>query len=396
MSTGSTYHSAQEAGGRNKWGLPVALGVAVLVVLLLVWLLRGKPELHAGYGRRTGAEHRDSVNGTMVLSEMFRQRGHSVTSVDRLSPKLRKYKTLIWAPDDFGLPTTEQREFLEQWMNEHGGTVVYIGRDYDAATAYWTRILPQAPAEQKDEVQRKLADAKSRFAQKRAQVPKNRYARWFVVRDGTPKKVTTLEGVWAAGVDAKKCDITLASRFDEPTEKDRVGGPPLPEFYDPLLTSEGDHLVARVSDYSWGSGKVIVVTNGSMFLNYPLINHENRKLAGKLITECGDGDVAFVESGANGPPVEYKSTEKREREWPFPLNAIVFHLVMLSLVYCLARTAIFGRARTLPAESPSDFGKHIQALGKLMQRTKDQAYAYARLQQYRQHGKRDSGKAHKK
>lgn len=403
MSAAPTYHSASEAtAGGNKWVLPLSLGCVVLVVILAFWWFRGGPELHTGYGRRMGSEHRDSVNGTVVLSEMFRQSGRSVTSVEKLSPKLRKFQTIVWFPNDFDVPTADQREFLEQWMSEDSNrTVIYVGRDYDAATAYWSKVLPTAPDSQKEEIKRRLAEAKSKFSQSSARMPKDAYARWFVTRDGKPRKITKLEGDWATGIDASKVDISLNTRLDAPQKKDRPKGTDhtIPNF-EPLLTSEGEPLVTRVTepDDAWGyGGQVIVVSNGSMLLNYPLINHENRKLAGKLIAECEPmGAVAFLESEEGGPVIEKKGNEKPSAAWPFPLNAIVFHLVMLSLVYCLARTAIFGRARELPTESPSDFGKHIAALGKLMQRTKDQAYAYARLQQYRQHAKRDSGKTHKK
>jgi hypothetical protein len=404
MSAAPSYHSTTEAATEgNKWVLPVSLGCVVLVVILLIWWFRGGPELHSGYGRRMGSEHRDSVNGTLVLSEMFRQSGRSVTSVEKLSPKMRKYKTIVWFPNDFDVPTAEQRAFLEQWMSEGTSTsqkrtVIYVGRDYDAASAYWTKVLPDAPDNQKDEIKHKLAEAKSRFAEARARMPKDAYARWFVTRDGKARKATKLEGDWANGIDAKQADISLNTRLAAPQEKDRPKGNSdvIPAF-EPLLTSEGEPIVSRVTDDAWVGCQVIVVSNGSMLLNYPLINHENRKLAGKLIAECEPGGaVAFLESERGGPQIEKKSNEKPNAAWPFPMNAIVFHLVMLSLVYCLARSPIFGRARELPADSPSDFGKHIAALGKLMQQTKDQAYAYARLQQYRQHAKRDSGKTHKK
>ncbi len=404
MNAAPAYHSTTEAAaGGNKWLLPVSLGCLVLVVILLIWWFRGGPELHTGYGRRTGNEHRDSVNGTIVLSEMFRQSGCSVTSIERLSPKLQKYKTIVWFPNDFDVPTVEQRKELEQWLsdgraNNERRTLIYVGRDYDAATAYWSKVLPDAPENQKDEIKHKLADAKSKYAEARERMPKDAYARWFVTREAKPRKVTKLEGDWAEGIDAKQVDISLNTRLAAPSEKDRPKGNDdvIPDL-EPLLTSEGEPIVFEVTDDAWFGGRVIVVSNGSMFLNYPLINKENRKLAGKLIAETEpDGAVAFLESDRGGPPIEKKSTEKPNAAWPFPMNAIVFHLVMLSLVYCLARSAIFGRARELPTDSPSDFGKHITALGKLMQRTKDQAYAYARLQQYRQHAKRDSGKAHKK
>lgn len=412
MST-PTYRSASEKTEGNKYLLPGLLVGLVAIVLLVVWLMRGTPELETGYGRRNGEGYKASVNGTNVFSEMFRQRGHTVVSTDRLSPALRKYHTIVWFPDDFDVPKPEQREFLQNWLweGELEGTVrtvIYVGRDYDAATDYWTRVKPQAPIEQQEEVQRQLAQAKSKFANERARLPDKRYGGWFTLRDGPPQKVTKLRGKWAAGIDASKTEITIASRLDKPQEADAGGrlNPPLYAMKTEALLESGpdtpgqqpDPLITEItmSDNSWGGGKIIVVNNGSMLLNYPLINKEHRKIAGKLVSASSDGGVAFIESGRGGPPVEHKSVKKKTQEWPFPMNAIVFHLVTLAVIYCLARSAIFGRARNLPAESAADFGKHIFALGKLMQKTKDQAYAYARLQQYRQHGKRDSGKAHKK
>lgn len=399
MSSAPTYHSTSEASAAgNKWVLPAALVAVVLFVGLLIYLFRGAPELETGYGRRTGADYRASVNGTVVLSELFRKSGRTVTSIDKLSAnKLRKYSTIVWFPNDFGVPTLEQRKELEQWLSEQSNRrLIYVGRDYDAATAYWSRVLPTAPASQIPEIKRKLADSKSKFAEERARMPQDADARWFIVREGSVKKVTKVEGEWSKDLDATQLDITLNSRLDQPTAKDEKTRDLLPKFKT-LLSSEGEPVIYRASRPEWNNGQIIVVTNGSILLNYPLINKENRKIAGKLIAECAPGgDVAFLESGRGGPTIEKKSSEKPDREWPFPMNAIVFHLVMLSVVFCLGRSAIFGRALELPADSPSDFGKHITALGKLMQRTKDQNYAYARLQQYRQHGKRDSGKSHKK
>jgi hypothetical protein len=399
MSNAPTYHSTNEASAAgNKWVLPASLVAVVILVGVLIYAFRGAPELETGYGRRNGADYRASVNGTVVLSEMFRRSGRNVTSIEKLSAnKLQKYSTIVWFPNDFGVPKLEQRQFFEQWLSQKPNRrLIYVGRDYDAATAYWSRVLPTAPAAQTAEIKRKLADAKSKFAQDRARLDKDGYSRWFIVREGTVKKVTTVEGEFAEGIDNKNLDITLNSRLVEPVVKDRPSsdGASMPDF-EPLLTCEGESLIYRAKNAEWNSGLVIVVTNGSMLLNYPLINKENRKIAGKLIADCeAGGDVAFLESGRDGPTIETKSTEKPDREWPFPMNAMVFHLVMLSIVFCLGRSAIFGRALELPSDSPSDFGKHIVALGKLMQRTKDQAYAYARLQQYRQHGKRESGKSH--
>src|SRR5256885_9499747 len=65
----------------------------------------------------------------------------------------------------------------------------------------------------------------------------------------------------------------------------------------------------------------------------------------------------------------------------WPLNAILLHVAVLGIIICLSRSLIFGRPRDLPGDSPSDFGKHVAALGKLLARTKDRNYAQARLAQ---------------
>ena len=80
----------------------------------------------------------------------------------------------------------------------------------------------------------------------------------------------------------------------------------------------------------------------------------------------------------------------------WPLGPILMHLTVLGIIFCLARSPIFGRPKELPVESPADFGKHIVALGDLLGRSKDQHYAEHRLAQYRQLAQRKSGRSHKK
>jgi hypothetical protein len=70
--------------------------------------------------------------------------------------------------------------------------------------------------------------------------------------------------------------------------------------------------------------------------------------------------------------------------------------VILGIVFCLARSPIFGRPRELPPDSPADFGKHVAALGQLLARTQDRHYAQARLAHYRQIAERKSGRSHLK
>ena len=391
-------------------------GLAVVTFFLLIaYLLSSNAEsLETAYGKRRGFRAAASVNGTSVLADMFARAGHNVKTINRLSPGLNdRADVIVWIPDSFSTPDKKRREFLENWLAKgRGRTVVYVGRDYDAAAEYWKTIQPLVAGEESEKFKRYEAESRASYDSLRSKMPKSEYARWFTAKgNGKKHTASTLEGPWAEGIDASKADIVVEGLLEPAAEADRATpatDPPLPEKVTPLLWSDQDGdgytpkdaIVSRVTDKSFGTGQVIVVANGSFVLNYPLVNHEHRKLAGKLIDECGPGqNVAFLESSGTGPEVLDKEPESGDRGLfeilqVWPLNAIVIHLTLLGIVYCLARSPIFGRPKELPGEAAADFGKHVTALGRLMGRSKDRAYAEQRVQQYLQQGKRASGKSH--
>jgi len=412
----ATTSNASAAGGAppRGLGLPIAGAACALLLVIVGVLLAGRRDepLPTVYGRRRGGEAGRSVNGTAVLADMFRARGDTVTTMSRFSPRLDRYDVIIWVPDDFAPPDKEHRERLEEWLSSGSGrTVVYIGRDYNAALDYWERMAPTAPAELASEALHRQAEARAEWEAARSQMPSEEYARWFTARrDKKRHKVTELSGPWADGIDASRTDIHVEGRLDVPSYDDMTGPDDLPpETIEPLLKSGDEALVFRLSEPDWTDeddsdpGQIIVVTNGSFLLNYPLVNHENRKLADKLIAACGEESkkVVFIESTAGGPPNLDKeptgtmpSPLELLKVWP--LNVILLHVAVLGIIVCLSRSPIFGRPRDLPGDSPSDFGKHVAALGKLLARTKDRNYAQARLAQYRQVAERRSGRSHMK
>src|SRR5688572_22358598 len=286
--------------------LPLA-GVGIAVVLIVAGALlagRRDQQLPTAYGRRRGQEYSRSVNGTAVLADLFKRAGHRVTSFGRLSPKLEEANVIVWFASSFKPPTTEQRDFLEHWLEnsplDEERTVVYVGRDYDAALDYWNTIVPHVSPPQADEALRRQAEARAAAEATRAKMPAKEYARWFTAqRDARPRKVEQLGGPWSEGIDAKAADIHLEGRLAVPQAADRAStDPELPDNFEPLLVSGRDALVTRVIDNDWqNKGQLLVVANGSFLLNYPLVNHEHRKLAARLIDECGtSGRVVFIET----------------------------------------------------------------------------------------------------
>src|SRR5689334_3531609 len=145
-------HDGRVADSKPSGGftLPIA-GIACAVVLILVGAIlagRRDEQLPTVYGRRRGGEAGRSVNGTAVLADMFRAHGDTVTTMSRFSPRLDKYETIVWVPDDFEPPDEKHRQRLIEWLqagNER--TLVYVGRDYNAAIDYWERMAPTAPPE---------------------------------------------------------------------------------------------------------------------------------------------------------------------------------------------------------------------------------------------------------
>jgi hypothetical protein len=409
MSTAAVAAGTSRRAGRSppsNLTLPVAGAVIALLVMIVGALLawRRDEQLPTIYGRRRGGEAGRSVNGTAVLAELFRRAGHRVTTMNRLSPKVHNFDVIVWVPDDFQPPTKEQREWLQNWLNEgFKKTVVYVGRDYDAAIDYWNRVAAEAPPHLADEAEHRRAEARAALEAARSKMPKHEDADWFtVLRDQKPCNIENLRGPWADGIDAKKTAIHLEGRLAIPTEA-QASADDRKQRFEVLLGSEDDALVTRVTnDEAFGGGQVILIANGSLVLNYPLVNHEHRKLAARLVEECEPGErVVFIESGAGGPKILAKEPTggfptALELLKVWPLNAILLHVTLLGIVLCLARSPIFGRPRELPPDSPSDFGKHVAALGKLLARSKDRNYALARLSHYRQISQRRSGRSHLK
>jgi hypothetical protein len=373
-------------------------------MLLCVAVMTGcaPADIDGTYGRSRGPTGGRSVNGTAVLAQGFKHAGFRVSTWQRLSPRLEEADVIVWVPDDFEPPTLEQRAFLERWLhNESGRTLVYVGRDFDATVQYWRKAQLTAPPEQALEVARRLALAQSNLAALRAALPAEEPADWFIFRGSqSTQRVRQLEGPWSEGIDAARAELELASKLDVPgqadietwLEREEIFWEGPVEFR-PLLTTEGSPLVTQLSLGDWGSSKLLVVTNGSFLLNLPLVNHEHRKLAGRLVAACEPrpgGKAVFLESGAGGPAV---LDEDRAANYPtglemftvWPLGIIMLHLAALGITLAIVSFPIFGQPRALEVASRSDFGQHVTAVGKLLEKTGDPGYALARLRDYHDH-----------
>jgi hypothetical protein len=381
-------------------------------------------DVQTEYGRRAGSAGGKSVNGTGVLGTMFRRAGHRVATVRRVSPRLRQFDVIVWIPDDFYPPSVEQRVSLEQWLALGGKTLIYVGRDYDAAPHYWESILPLVPPTERPEVITRRAASRARHDNQRLNTPSEEFARWFhFQREWPPRQVTGLSSSagWAEGVDTSRLDIRLETRLHPPTPGQEVaqtaasalvaGGARWrsrprdddwefldaeqatrqrqgPDQVEVLLASGDDALVTQLGDDTWLDSRILVVTNGSFLLNYGLLNREHRKLAGRLIDQCGTRrNVAFLETTLldrllHRRDEDYQHPTGLEAFTSWPLGFILMQAMLLGMVLCFVLFPIFGPPRQLESDGLTDFGKHVEAFGKLLERTRDESHARDLLREH--------------
>jgi hypothetical protein len=366
----------------------------LLAVGLILVAGCGRESLDGTYGRRRGSPGATSVNGTAVLSEMFRQAGSTVVSRRFLSPRIYNHDVIVWAPDDFQPPDDETRRFLEDWLfREPGRTLVYIGRDYDAEIAYWEAVLDMATADQRVEVLRRLAQARAAHSTRRATMPQGERNPWFMVwrdADSDPDDASAWTGTWTQDdrLQVSKLSPEIVGRL-EPPPSDVADADDGNEYRSEVLLQGPPGILAyRLIPARQPDSQILVMTNGSFLLNFALMEEEHRRLAARLIVDCGaPAKVVFFESGPDGGFVFQQEPGSRhptglEAFTVWPLGGILWHFLVLGVLYLFARLAIFGRPQQLPPDSTSDFGRHVHALGELLAATGQEDQARRQLAQF--------------
>ena len=75
-------------------------------------------DIDATYGQGNQSAGRYSINGTGVLAQMFEDRGHSVFYSRVLGRPTRQADVIIWAPDNFHVPSESEVAAIEKWLQE--------------------------------------------------------------------------------------------------------------------------------------------------------------------------------------------------------------------------------------------------------------------------------------
>ncbi|MBK95737.1 MAG: hypothetical protein CMJ79_08470 [Planctomycetaceae bacterium] len=365
-------------------------------------------DIDVTYGQGNQSEGRYSINGTGVLAKMFEDRGHSVFYSRVLGRPTRKADVIIWAPDNFHVPTEAEVAAIEQWLQEQSNrTFIFIGRDYDATMDYWVEVAKGANPEEKTMLTLKLADVWGAHQVKRMAIIDDEDCGWFKINaDSTVRTIRSARSTsdWLEGITPGALKMRLQSYFVE-SDKGRSTGYGRYEF-DTQLFYENIPLVTRIQNRSkFNRGQIYLIANGSFLLNVPLVHREHRKLASKLIERVGrNKTICFLESEFDDwedvPVLENAPSAAKPpsivtilQTWPFGI--ILIHIIVIGIVYCFYRFPIFGRPRaefevntviddSNEKQSVSNFGRHIRALGDLLRRGGNATFANHCLQMYRQ------------
>lgn len=379
----------------KEWLVLIGIGAMILVTLLVIlapWAAMTAGDIPTEYGSRLGPGYR-SVNGTSVFAEMFSQRGGSISTWSRLSPRLKRSDVIVWMPNSFELPNSATTKYFEdEWLSlddVHYRTLIYVARDFDAAVEYWKQQSTQSTGRTYLESRSQAARTQSDHALSRSWTALELKSEWFSIESNQSFVDADInEGEWIDDLkkqsNGQPIQLPVAGTLNWKEPKKNSG-----RKYEILLGSEGTPLIVRMTDdYAWPDGQVLIVLNGSSLLNLPLVEHENRLIASKLIDECGEdvGRVTFLETGPSG--VSISTSDPRAysgfdalKIWP--INSVLLHLIVAGILFCAMVFPIFGRPHDLENDSPSNFGKHIQAMGELFAITQDKKTALAKVQQYR-------------
>lgn len=354
---------------------PARLAAAAVVVLA------------AGCGRTLETDYATvrgpSINGLAAFVQMLRDAGHAVTATSLVpsGDDDARVGTLVVFSDRFGPLPEATLDRVRGFLGRDGRrTLVLVLRDDDCAIGYWRaiaarddleparrRVVEEALEQSRQELTARLADADAHGVEDLG------YTLETVERPAAtgPTEVT----VRSAGGFA---DETVEARWDLHR---RLG----PGTGGRTLWQAGDDpLLLRQPR---GDDEILVVAAATPLLNGGLVDAGNRRLAADLVARIPAGDRVHVAGSADVAGAD--DDEAGNEPSILRLLAVQPHpwiaaqaLAALAL-FCWWRAPIVGRPRRESPVAAQDFGHHVAALGGLLARARGDAFAEARVEEWR-------------
>ena len=403
-----------------------------MAILILQTGCSMMPEM-TPFGAISGSDSTRSLNGLGLHRKMWESAGAKCYVAGKLSPRLNSFDTIVLVGQDHSPPGMAARNWLESWLAESSGrSVLYFGRDFDANVYYRNRTLDRLPTEQQLRAKQDLAKTQTADLNTRVrQLSASTFCRWFYLdTDSQRREYDQFAGPWAADLSGLRGSWPLGVTLQTPTkdweaekpswlkagasseeqaeiedEKSIVRSTWEPEELEDnrqwqaefkkamrpqvLLRGQDDTpLVFKLTSSRIEGSQILIAANGAPFLNGSLVDPLHQRVAEKLIGECLPAKkIALIAYNESGLLISQAAEEEPlgaglEMLTVWPLSAITMPAALLGIIVCAVLFPILGRPRGLPPRSVTDFGMHVEALGNILQDTRDTGFAKEAIANY--------------
>lgn len=424
---------------RRRW-LLLYWGVLCLLLTLSgcsSWL----PEM-TPFGAVTTPDVDRSLNGLGLHREMWETNGARCLKPRKLSPRLDDMDVIVLVGQSFEPPGRVARQWLENWLAaESGRTVIYFGRDFNAEAYYRRQTLAALPPDKQQRGAELLALREAEeLNQRLRQLSDSTFCGWFyldtqhrladfdrftgVWADDEPE-LSSLSGSWPVRVALVPPDdvsrkrkrpawigkpktvnpLRPAGQVGSDDESDESFSQWHPEEIDTaeewdvavsdtpqseilLASQDGTPLVFRLTSDRFFDSQILIVANGAPLLNGSLVLPLHQRIGALLIDACLPAErvalLAFDDSGLtiSNVPEEDSRAAGLEMLTVWPLSGITMPAAMLGIIVCVSLLPILGRPQSLARRTVSDFGLHVEAIGRMLYEARDIQHAKLAISDY--------------
>ena len=395
------------------------------------------------YGEPTGTLSTRGLNGAGVHRRMWETAGVKVLAPQKLSSRLSKVDSIVLIGTTYRPPGRLAREWLEKWLKEKSGrTVVYFGRDFDAVEVYRKDTLDLVAPADRLRAETQLASRQAtNYVTRFQEVPESTFCRWFYLRNNAPPtEYTSFTGPWADELQGLEGEWPVAMLLEPPDAKLKSKKPTWINGVTPavvpqrtlmrgvddeeslgekevqrsiwraeelkdadswdaewsaagqaevlLAGSDEVPLIHRVTHSDFNGSQILIVANGAPFLNGSLVKPLHRRISELVIKECLPAKrvamIRFDESGlliSNAPPGS-ETDFGMQLLTVWPLSAITMHAAFLGIIAFAVLLPILGRPQKLLQRSVTDFGLHVEAMGRMLFESRDLMYGLRSITDY--------------
>lgn len=406
---------------------PVPRMVLILVVLIAA---SGCGRFDNSYGPSKGTSGRKSLNGFGAFRDTLDEVIDDTKSRDlfRLSGRAMQRDAIVWVPQQWA-PANEVAvtDWMESWLAMGHKTLVFIVPDDGSEDAYWELAAQIAPPEQSLEFRRQRAITINERLILDAQRDDVRVDDWFIAQAISPEvrfdehrrlRFRLLQSepisIDDSAEPSEADDVTAGEESAEDTDgvADVAVDVDADTFelsrarvFEPLLTAGDDDsnwvTLAKVTDPDWDDSQILVVAGGGLLTNFAMTQPEARQITRQVISEIsrvrppesGELEIGYLVTDNRYLPISNVQASSvaatgMETLTTWPLSLLTIHGLFLGVVMCLMLLPAFGRPRSVQYNQVSQFGNHIDAMAKLMQRasnrgsTKNVDYARQKISHY--------------